>query len=48
MNTWKKLLIISGMCMEADGCAKLSGIIRQKVLPELQELYIAGRCHAWE
>ena len=42
-NTRKlRKLIISGMCMEADGCAKLSGIIRQKVLPELQELYIAG------
>ncbi|KAM7454226.1 hypothetical protein BLSTO_05019 [Blastocystis sp. subtype 1] len=41
-NTLKlRKLIISGMCMEADGCAKLSGIIRQKVLPELQELYIA-------
>ena len=43
-NTPKlRKLIISGMCMEADGCAQLSGIIRKKALPELQELYIAGR-----
>lgn len=43
-NTPKlRKLIISGMCMEADGCAQLSGVIRKKALPELQELYIAGR-----
>ena len=43
-NTPKlRKLIISGMCMEADGCAKLSGVIRKRALPELQELYIAGR-----
>ena len=35
-------LIISGMRLEADGCATLSSIIRNKALPNMQELYIAG------
>lgn len=36
-------LVISGMCLEAEGCNQLRGILKTKSLPALQELLIAGK-----
>lgn len=35
-------LVLSGMCMEAGGCNSLRTVIKNKYLPALQELLIAG------
>lgn len=35
-------LVLSGMCMEAGGCNNLRTVIKNKYLPALQELLIAG------
>ena len=37
-------LVLSGMCMEAGGCKQLQTIIKNKYLPALQELIVAGKC----
>ena len=36
-------LVISGMCLEAEGCNRLRSILKAKALPGLQELIMAGR-----
>lgn len=40
-------LVLSGMCMEAGGCNTLRGILKNKCLPALQELLIAGNDRFW-
>ena len=35
-------LVISGMCLEADGCNRLREVLKAKALPGLQELVMAG------
>ena len=35
-------LVISGMCLEADGCKHLRTVLQKKALPKLQELLMAG------
>ena len=35
-------LVISGMCLEADGCNQLRDVLKEKALPGLQELVMAG------
>lgn len=39
-------LVISGMCLEAEGCNRLRGILKAKALPGLQELVMAGRMNS--
>lgn len=40
-------LVISGMCLEADGCKHLRAVLQKKALPKLQELLMAGRIAEW-
>ena len=35
-------LVISGMCLEAEGCNRLRDVLKAKALPGLQELVMAG------
>lgn len=35
-------LVISGMCLEAEGCNHLRAVLKKRALPALQELLMAG------